>query len=106
MHNDVMSFSSTAGLASAVILPVIGVAVGVTQIVRGVANTPDGIRQKQAGKHWDMATHSWVENPGQAITIDDEVRCYCGSIFYCHPVTHASDLGSFISWAASSEQES
>jgi hypothetical protein len=37
-----------------VALPVVGVGVGVTQIVRGVANTPEAIREQQRGKHWDM----------------------------------------------------
>ena len=34
-----------AGVAAAVVLPAVGVAVGATQIVRGVANTPNAIKQ-------------------------------------------------------------
>lgn len=62
-----------AGLAGAVLLPVAGVAVGATQIVRGVANTPNALQQERQGKHWDMQTREWIENPGVALLIDDEV---------------------------------
>lgn len=43
-----------AGVVGAVALPVVGVGVGVTQIVRGVANTPEAIREQQKGKTWDQ----------------------------------------------------
>ncbi len=42
-----------AGVLGAAVLPVMGVGVGVTQMVRGVANTPEAIREAQRGKHWD-----------------------------------------------------
>ena len=55
------------------LLPVAGVAVGATQIVRGVANTPNAIQQERKGMHWDQHTREWIEQPGLAILIDDEV---------------------------------
>lgn len=42
------------GVVGAVALPVVGVGIGVTQIVRGVANTPEAIREQQKGKSWDQ----------------------------------------------------
>ena len=55
------------------LLPVAGVAVGATQIVRGVAATPNAIQQERKGMHWDQQTREWIEQPGLAILIDDEV---------------------------------
>lgn len=55
------------------LLPVAGVAVGATQIVRGIANTPESIQQERKGLHWDMQKREWIENPGVALLIDDEV---------------------------------
>ena len=43
-----------AGLLAAVALPVVGVGVGVTQIVRGVANTPEALMEQHKGKSWDQ----------------------------------------------------
>ena len=42
------------GVLGAVALPVVGVGVGVAQIVRGVANTPEAIREQHKGKSWDQ----------------------------------------------------
>ena len=42
------------GVLGAVALPVVGVGVGVAQIVRGMANTPEAIREQQKGKSWDQ----------------------------------------------------
>ena len=44
------------GVLGAVALPVVGVGVGVAQIVRGVANTPEAIREQHKGKSWDQVT--------------------------------------------------
>lgn len=49
-------FTGGAGLAGAVVLPVTGVAVGTAQIVRGIANTPEAIRETQHGKQWDQVS--------------------------------------------------
>ncbi|EEH54511.1 uncharacterized protein MICPUCDRAFT_34846 [Micromonas pusilla CCMP1545] len=49
-----------AGLVSAVVLPVVGVGVGATQIVRGIANTPEAIAEANAGKRWNRRTREWV----------------------------------------------
>lgn len=46
-----------AGVAGAVILPVAGVAVGATQIVRGVANQAEASRESKAGKVWDEVSN-------------------------------------------------
>ena len=42
-----------AGVLGAAVLPVVGLGVGVTQVVRGVANTPEAIKQTKKGMHWD-----------------------------------------------------
>ena len=34
-------------------LPLMGLGIGVTQIVRGAINTPEAVRQKMRGKVWD-----------------------------------------------------
>lgn len=62
-----------AGLAGAVFLPIAGVAVGATQVVRGVAATPHAIQQEQRGKQWDLRLREWIDEPGSAVAIDDEV---------------------------------
>ena len=50
-----------AGLAAAVVLPVVGAGVGVTQICRGVANTPEAIMAANDGKRWNRHTREWVD---------------------------------------------
>lgn len=50
-----------AGVAGAVILPVAGVAVGATQIVRGVANQAEASRESKAGKVWDEVSNFGME---------------------------------------------
>ena len=57
------------GVLGAVALPVVGVGVGVAQIVRGVANTPESIREQHKGKSWDQVIfnifpHEQVCTPG------------------------------------------
>lgn len=34
-------------------LPLMGLGIGVTQVVRGAINTPEAVRQKLRGKMWD-----------------------------------------------------
>ena len=34
-------------------LPLMGLGIGVTQVVRGAINTPEAVRQKIRGKVWD-----------------------------------------------------
>jgi len=48
------------GVAGAVALPVAGAAVGIAQIVRGVANTPDAITESNAGKVWSDEKREWI----------------------------------------------
>ncbi|KAK9917625.1 hypothetical protein WJX75_006600 [Coccomyxa subellipsoidea] len=62
-----------AGILGAAVLPVVGVGIGVTQMVRGVANTPEAIREGQRGKHWDTDSRVWVDQPGSALVTDDEI---------------------------------
>ena len=42
-----------AGLVGAVLLPVMGIGIGITQAVRGAINTPEAIRESSRGKVWD-----------------------------------------------------
>lgn len=37
-----------------VALPVVGIAVGVTQVARGIVNTPEALAARATGKHWDQ----------------------------------------------------
>ena len=62
---------AAAGLAGAVILPVTGVAVGAAQVVRGLANQPEAMRETARGHHWDEQQRRWVEEPGTALAVDD-----------------------------------
>ena len=51
--------ASHAGVAGAVLLPVAGLGIGVTQVVRGAVNTPEAIREVNKGRLWDqVSTHS------------------------------------------------
>ena len=43
-----------AGVAGAVILPVAGLGVGVAQVIRGAANTPEAIKESRQGRYWDQ----------------------------------------------------
>lgn len=61
-----------AGVACAVVLPVAGVAVGVTQVVRGVAAQPAAITEQAAGKQWDQRMRQWVADPGTAVALQDD----------------------------------
>lgn len=51
-----------AGVVGAVALPVAGVVVGTTQVVRGVANTPGAVKSKAQGKFWDKEKREWTVN--------------------------------------------
>ena len=51
---------AAAGLAGAVILPATGVAVGVTQLSRGIINTPEAIRERSKGSTWDKKLRKWL----------------------------------------------
>ena len=50
-----------AGILSAAVLPTVGVAVGATQVVRGIINTPEAIAEANAGKRWNNRTREWVQ---------------------------------------------
>eukprot|EP00051_Salpingoeca_urceolata_P001476 m.41278 g.41278 ORF g.41278 m.41278 type:complete len:334 (+) comp11444_c0_seq2:242-1243(+) len=64
-----------AGLVGAVMLPVAGVAVGATQMVRGVVNTPEALTSSLAGKKWDESSRQWVEwDPRSAVVLDDDAH--------------------------------
>ena len=45
-----------SGVAGVVALPVVGIAVGVTQVARGIVNTPEAMAAKANGKHWDQVS--------------------------------------------------
>ena len=48
------------GIASAVVLPVVGASVGVAQIARGAANTPSAMAARARGERYDRTTREWV----------------------------------------------
>lgn len=50
-----------AGVAGAVILPVAGLGVGVAQVIRGAANTPEAIKESRQGRYWDQVRNSRVK---------------------------------------------
>ena len=50
-----------AGIGAAVVLPVVGASVGVTQICRGIANTPEAIIAANEGKRWNKHKREWVD---------------------------------------------
>ncbi|KAK9815321.1 hypothetical protein WJX72_001695 [[Myrmecia] bisecta] len=62
-----------SGLAGAVLLPVTGVAVGATQVVRGIANTPEAIRESSKGRFWDEDAREWTDQPTLALAVDNGV---------------------------------
>lgn len=62
---------AAAGIAGAVVLPVTGVAVGAAQVVRGLANTPEAVRESAKGHQWDAQQRRWIEQPGTALILDD-----------------------------------
>lgn len=45
-----------SGLAGAIMLPLLGLGIGVTQAIRGAINTPEAIRESLRGKIWDQAS--------------------------------------------------
>ena len=56
--DHVLHISRYAGVAGAVLLPVAGLGVGVTQIVRGAVNTPEAVRELNKGRFWDQVSSS------------------------------------------------
>ncbi len=61
----------SVGVLGAVALPVVGVGVGVAQIVRGVANTPEAIREQQKGKSWDQVCVHLADCMFPAVALSD-----------------------------------
>ncbi len=61
------------GVAGAVALPVAGAVVGLTQLARGVAATPEAISQKARGRVWDEETRTWV-----VYDLNEEARALLG----------------------------
>ncbi|KAK3270308.1 hypothetical protein CYMTET_21288 [Cymbomonas tetramitiformis] len=49
-----------AGIAGAVVLPIVGCTVGAVQIGRGLWNTPEAITETFSGKRWDQRQRAWV----------------------------------------------
>lgn len=75
---------AAVGIAGAVLLPATGVAVGAAQVVRGIANTPEAIREQNKGKQWDRKTRVWIDDPGTALIVDD------GTFDHLRPVPSAT----------------
>jgi len=59
-----------AGLAGAVLLPVVGCSVGAAQVVRGIYNTPESVTESVSGKRWDQRKREWVQDN----LVDDAVH--------------------------------
>lgn len=54
-----------AGVAGAVILPVAGLGVGVAQVIRGAANTPEAIKESRQGRFWDQVC--WLSQTSSSL---------------------------------------
>ena len=60
------------GIAGAVALPLAGVGTAVVQVGRGLANTPEAIREAiKKEKTWDHDQRRWIKDPGNALAVDD-----------------------------------
>lgn len=57
------------GVTGAAVLPVVGVAVGVSQFARGLYNTPAAVYERYRGRYWDSAKREWVDDVPQPLTI-------------------------------------
>jgi hypothetical protein len=64
------SARTRAGLAGAVLLPVVGCSVGAAQVVRGIYNTPEAVTESMSGKRWDQRKRDWVQDN----LVDDAVH--------------------------------
>ena len=49
-------------------------AVGCTQMVRGVINTPEAIVYASNGKHWDEEKREWMDKPDGAIVTAESAQ--------------------------------
>lgn len=49
-----------AGIVSGVALPVSGIAIGMYQIGRGIANTSESMGKGKEGYHWDEESRTWI----------------------------------------------
>lgn len=61
------------GVAGAAVLPVVGVAIGATQIVRGVYNTPEAIVETTRGRYWDQSKREWVDEEPLPLVTEEQV---------------------------------
>ena len=62
-----------AGVAAAAVLPVVGVGIAVTQVVRGAVAEPTAISERLRGREWDqvrlLQPTSMGSRPGRQTTI-------------------------------------
>lgn len=49
----IVRLAPVTGVVGAVILPVVGVGVGLTQVGRGIYYTPEAIRESAKGRFWN-----------------------------------------------------
>lgn len=61
------------GVAGAAVLPVVGVAIGATQIVRGVCNTPEAIVETTRGRYWDESKREWVDEQPLPLATEEQI---------------------------------
>jgi len=60
------------GLAASVLFLLGGATICGIQVVRGVVNTPEAIKQVQAGKRWDTEAREWVDD---IANLREEAEC-------------------------------
>ncbi|KAG2489546.1 hypothetical protein HYH03_011997 [Edaphochlamys debaryana] len=64
-----------SGLVGAVVLPVMGVGIGLAQAVRGFANTPRAIKQSARGMVWCKEERKWVDPAAPAGCMPEAEDC-------------------------------
>lgn len=60
------------GVTGAAVLPVVGVAVGMSQLARGIYNTPTAMYERSRGRYWDASQREWVDEPPQPLVVQEE----------------------------------
>lgn len=60
------------GVTGAAVLPVVGVAVGMSQLARGIYNTPTAMYERTRGRFWDPSQREWVDEPPQPLVVQEE----------------------------------
>ena len=64
-----------SGVAGAVLLPVAGLGIGVAQVIRGAANTPEAVRESRQGRYWDQVCVCSNKSPSRHCNACIAVAC-------------------------------